>query len=163
MRQSATVPADARPGPAALQIVTITVDGQAFGIPVLSVRDVLMEARLNRIPLAPHEVAGSLNLRGRIVVAIDMRRRLECTPRASVKPDMCVIVESGEELYALLVDEVGEVLTIDAGRIESSPPALSEAWRRFTGGLYQTEDSLVLILNVDGVIHASGDVPAQAA
>ncbi|MDP3209028.1 MAG: chemotaxis protein CheW, partial [Rhodoglobus sp.] len=88
-------------------LVSIRVGAQTFGVPVLSVQDVISETPINRVPLAPPEVAGSLNLRGRIVTAVDMRRRLGMAPRAPDERSMSVIVEHSGELYALVVDDVG--------------------------------------------------------
>src|SRR5271165_3855095 len=93
--------------------VTMFIEGQMFGIPVLMVQDVLGPQKITRIPLAPPEVAGSLNLRGRIVTAIDVRMRLQLPQRA---PDagagMSVVVDMKGELYSLKVDQVGEVLSL---------------------------------------------------
>jgi purine-binding chemotaxis protein CheW len=89
-------------------LVTLTVGDQLCGVPVLAVRDILGEQVITRIPLAPPEIAGSLNLRGRIVTAIDLRRRLRLPPAAPGQPRMSVVAEQGGELYALLVDQVSE-------------------------------------------------------
>src|SRR3954464_7365242 len=84
------------------QYVSIVIDGQMFGIPVLIVHDVLGPQRITRIPLAPPEVAGSLNLRGRIVTAIDVRTRLGLEPRPAENPGMSVVVEHANESYSLM-------------------------------------------------------------
>src|SRR3546814_14258083 len=90
------------------QFVSITIGKQSFGIPVLLVHDVLGPQRITRIPLAPKEVAGSLNLRGRIVTAIQVRRRLGLDPLPADAETMSVVVEHQGELYSLIVDGVGE-------------------------------------------------------
>ena len=95
--------------------VSIFIAGQMFGIPVLQVQDVLGPQRITRIPLAPPEVAGSLNLRGRIVTAIDVRTRLKLPKNAEGKESMSVVVDQGGEQYSLLVDNVGEVLSLTSG------------------------------------------------
>src|SRR5271166_3271679 len=94
--------------------VTLTVADQLCGVPALAVRDILGQHAITRIPLAPAEVAGSLNLRGRIVTAIDLRRRLRLPPSPTGQPRMSVVVEQGRELYALLVDQVCEVMSLQA-------------------------------------------------
>src|SRR5688572_3433820 len=96
------------------EFVSMTVAGQLFGIPVLTVQDVLGEQRITRVPLALPEVAGTLNLRGRIVTAIDMRRRLGLEARPPEITGMNVVVDRAGELYSLIVDSVGEVLSLDA-------------------------------------------------
>src|SRR5580700_9947674 len=98
--------------------VTLTVADELCGVPVLAVRDILGEQVITRIPLAPPEIAGSLNLRGRIVTAIDLRRRLRLPPAAPDQPRMSVVAEQGGELYALLVDQVSEVLSLNASQFE---------------------------------------------
>ncbi|MEA2788322.1 MAG: purine-binding chemotaxis protein CheW, partial [Acetobacteraceae bacterium] len=109
-------------------LVTLTVGDQLCGIPVLAVRDILGEQIITRIPLAPPEIAGSLNLRGRIVTAIDLRRRLRLPPAARGQARMSVVAEQGGELYALLVDQVSEVLSLDATLFERNPPTLEKSW-----------------------------------
>src|SRR6202035_5301301 len=107
-------------------LVTLTVGEQLCGVPVLGVRDILGEQVITRIPLAPPEVAGSLNLRGRIVTAIDLRQRLGLPPAPAGTKRMSVVAEQGGELYALLVDQVSEVMRVTAGAFERNPPTLPE-------------------------------------
>ena len=92
------------------EYVTAVIGGQLFGLPISRVQDVFMPERLTRVPLSPGEIAGVLNLRGRIVTAIDMRRRLGLPPRADDKPSMAVGIELKGESYGLLIDSVGELL-----------------------------------------------------
>src|SRR5689334_21135697 len=98
--------------------VSIVIGDQLFGIPVLQVQDVLGPQRITRIPLAPPEVAGSLNLRGRIVTAIDIRTRLGLPELADGKKRMSIVVDLGGELYSLMVDSVGEVLSLTEAGFE---------------------------------------------
>ena len=88
---------------------------------MLAVRDVLGEQTITRIPLAPPEIAGSLNLRGRIVTAIDLRRRLRLPPPPPGAARMSVVAEQGGELYALLVDQVAEVMSLPAIGLRTQP------------------------------------------
>ena len=87
-------------GPESSDFVTMFVAGQMFGIPVLQVQDVLGEQKITRVPLAPKEVAGSLNLRGRIVTAFDVRTRLGLPPRDKSATNMSVVVDHGGEFYS---------------------------------------------------------------
>lgn len=132
--------------------VTMTVDGQLFGIPVLQVQDVLGPQRIARIPLAPPEVAGFLNLRGRIVTAIDVRVRLGLVPRPSDKEGMNVVFELHGELYSLLVDKVGEVMTLSSANYEKNPPTLNAAWQNLSVGVYRLEGNLLIVLDVAKVL-----------
>lgn len=128
--------------------VTLTVAEQLCGIPVLGVRDVLGEQTITRIPLASREIAGSLNLRGRIVTAIDLRRRLGLPDAPSGTPPMSVVAEQGGELYALLVDQVSEVMTLPLSSFEANPPTLPPHWSEFSAGIYRLQDRLLVVLDV---------------
>jgi purine-binding chemotaxis protein CheW len=128
--------------------VTLTVAGQLCGIPVLGVRDILAEQPITRIPLAPPDIAGSLNLRGRIVTAIDLRRRLNLPAPEGDKKRMSVVAEQGGELYALQVDQVSEVMSLDAKLFERNPPTLDRNWALFSDGIYRLDGRLLVILNV---------------
>ncbi|BCW87594.1 Chemotaxis protein CheW [Alphaproteobacteria bacterium SO-S41] len=138
--------------------LTVFVGTQTFGLPVLRVRDVIASPRINHVPLAPREVAGSLNLRGRIVTAIDMRTRLGLPPREGNAPVMCAIVDVGEgiaaEFYALLVDEVGDVLSLGAERFEKNPVTLAPDWQTLCTGLFRLDAGLMLALDIDTVVMA---------
>lgn len=147
------VPAGKRPGtelaaPETQDYVTMYIEGQMFGIPVLTVQDVLGPQKITRIPLAPREVAGSLNLRGRIVTAVDVRLRLGLPNNSAENKGMSVVVDQGGELYSLLVDQVGEVLSLPAVKFERNPPTLDPMWREFSAGIYRLEDKLLVVLDV---------------
>ena len=134
------------------QYVSIVIAGQSFGIPVLIVHDVLGPQRITRIPLAPPEVAGSLNLRGRIVTAIDVRLCLGLEKRPAEQPGMSVVVEHGGEFYSLIVDNVGEVLTLSAASLERNPATLDPRWREISNGIFRLEDQLLVILDADRLL-----------
>ncbi len=133
------------------EFVTATLGGQLFGVPVLSVHDILSPHALTSVPLAPPEVAGALNLRGRIVTAIDLRVRLAMTP-ANRETSMGIVVEHRGEPYSLLIDEVGEVLSVDAEAFEHNPPTLDSCWREVASGVYRLEGRLLVVLDVDRLL-----------
>ena len=139
----------AAPDEAATMVLTLTVAGQLCGVPVLMVRDVLGLQAITRIPLAPAEVAGSLNLRGRIVTAIDLRTRLGLPPREAGQPAMSVVVEVSGELYSLLADQVGEVLSPDPAERSANPATLDENWRGFSLGVHRLGESLLILVDVE--------------
>lgn len=134
------------------EFVTVMVGGQLFGIPVLSVQDVLGPQKITRIPLAPPEVAGALNLRGRIVTAIDVRRRLGLPPRAEGETGMSVVVDHKGEPYSLLFDSVGEVLALPADAFERNPATLNPRWREVSAGIYRLEGRLLVVLEVERLL-----------
>jgi purine-binding chemotaxis protein CheW len=143
----------------AREFVTIYVGSQLCGIPVRKVRDVLGPQKITRVPLAPAEVAGLLNLRGRIVTAVDLRRRLGLEPRPAEDKGMSVVVEQRGELYSLMVDSVGEVLNLPAASFERNPATLDPLWRRFSEGVYRLDAGLLVVLNGDSLL----DYAAKAA
>lgn len=131
--------------------VTVVVDGQTFGIPVLTVRDILKSQPITPVPLAPAEVAGSLNLRGRVVTAIDVRVKLGLEKRTEGTP-MNVVVASGGELYSLIVDKVGDVRNLPEEKFERNPATLDERWRSVSQGIYRLQDELLIVFNVDNFL-----------
>ena len=136
----------------ASDFVTMTVADQLFGIPVLAVQDVLGPQRITRIPLAPREVAGALNLRGRIVTAIDVRSRLNLPTRNADSPGMSVVVDHKGELYSLIVDAVGEVMSLPADAYERNPTTLDPRWREVSSGVHRLEGRLLVTLDVDRLL-----------
>ncbi|KAA2214808.1 chemotaxis protein CheW [Teichococcus oryzae] len=149
----------ARPGTAlmsdsaAQMYLTLTVAGQLCGVPVLAVRDIMAAPSITRVPLAPPEVAGSLNLRGRIVTAIDLRRRLGLPMReAGAPPPMSVVVEQGGELYSLLSDAVGEVVPLKSEGFAGNPPTLDTVWRDISHGVHRQDGQLLIVLDVDRIL-----------
>jgi purine-binding chemotaxis protein CheW len=128
--------------------VTLTVADQLCGVPVLGVRDILGEQLITRIPLAPPEIAGGLNLRGRIVTAVDLRRRLNLPAAPAGQKRMSVVAEQGGELYALLVDQVSEVMSLRASAFERNPPTMEPSWAEFSSGIYRLDDRLLVVLDV---------------
>ncbi len=143
-----------------LEYVTMTIGGQWFGIPVLSVQDVLGPQQIAMIPLAPSEVAGSLNLRGRIVTAIDPRVRLGLPDREEGATVMSVVVEHIGELYSLLIDQVGEVLKLPTSRFEQNPASLDQRWRDLSSGIYRLDDRLLIVIDIDRLLNFNDSIAA---
>lgn len=137
------------------QYVTMTIAGQLFGIPVLSVQDVLGPQKITRVPLSPPEVAGSLNLRGRVVTALNMRKRLSLPENEEGSDSMSIVVEHGGELYSLIIDEVGEVLSLNNSIYERNPGTLDPRWREVAAGVYRLDKELMVVLDVNRVLDIS--------
>ena len=131
--------------------VTFIIADQLFGIPVLKVQDVLATHNITRIPLAPPEIAGSLNLRGRIVTAMDVRLRLGLPPRAK-DANMSIVAEHEGELYSLMVDSVGEVLALKGSDWERNPPTLDPKFRDYSMGIFRLDDKLLVVLDVNKLL-----------
>jgi purine-binding chemotaxis protein CheW len=135
-----------------VEYVTATVGGQLFGLPISRVQDVFAPDRLTRVPLAPPEIAGLLNLRGRIVTAIDLRRRLGLDAPAGELPRMAIGVESKGESYGLLIDVIGEVLKLPISSREDNPVNLDPGLARVSAGVHRLDGKLLVVLDVDRVL-----------
>jgi len=137
---------------AEIEFVTVWIGGQLFGLPIARVHDVFMVERLTRVPLAPPEIAGILNLRGRVVTTIDMRRRLDLPTRDEGRNTMAVGIEHRGESYGLLIDSVGEVLKIPAANRDPNPVNLDPRWSRVADGVVQLDGRLMVVLEVERVL-----------
>jgi purine-binding chemotaxis protein CheW len=134
------------------EYVTAMIGGQLFGLPILRVQDVFMPERLTRVPLAPPEIAGVLNLRGRIVTLVDMRCRLGLGQREDDGSPMAIGVESRAESYGLLIDSVGEVLKLDDAKREPNPINLDPRLARVSAGIHRLDGQLLIVVDVDRVL-----------
>ena len=128
--------------------VTMYIGNQIFGIPILQIQDVLGPHSIARIPLAPNSVAGFLNLRGRIVTALDLRGLLEKKRFENPDEQFSVVVEHGNDLYSLLVDEIGKVVSLAKKDFQHSPLTLEPHIRDITTGVYPVEGNLIVILDI---------------
>jgi purine-binding chemotaxis protein CheW len=140
------------------EYVTFKIDNQLFGISVLQVQDILKPDVIAFVPLAPPEVRGSINLRGRIVTVIDVRVRLGLTPTDPEKDSMGVTVENQNELYTLLVDEIGEVLNLDPANMDKVPGTMDLVWREFADAIFQLEGQLMIVLDVGRLLRNRDDL-----
>lgn len=140
------------------EYVTAMVGGELFGLPIGRVQDVFVPDRLTRVPLAPPEIAGILNLRGRIVTLVDLCHRLGLERRS--ESVMAIGVELKGESYGLMIDQVGEVMSLDAADFERNPVNLDPKLAAVSSGIYRLEDQLLLVLDVDRLLDIT---PAAAA
>ena len=136
------------------EFLTMFVAGQLLGIPVLQVQDVLGEQKVTKVPLAPKEVAGSLNLRGRVVTALILRRKLGMPEMPAGMKTMYIVVEHKAELYSLIVDTVGEVLSLPDKDFENMPATLESSWRALALGIYRLKEQLLVILDVPAMLES---------
>ena len=134
------------------QLCTFFLGELFFGIEVSKVQEIIRYQEMTRVPLAPPEVGGLINLRGQIVTAIDLRRRLELGDRASGKLPLNVIVRTSEETVSLLVDEIGDVLEVGSNNFETPPETLRGRVRELIRGAYKLKDRLLLLLDVEKVV-----------
>lgn len=138
------------------QFCTFIVNGLFLGVEVLKVQEVIRYQEMTRVPLAPAMVQGLINLRGQIVTAIDLRRRLELPPRAGEDLPMNVVVRSDDGAVSLLVDEIGDVVEISDDIYERPPETLTGVARELIQGVYKLKDRLLLILDTEKSVCVSG-------
>ena len=138
------------------EFVTMRVGGQLLGISVLAVQDVLRDQAVANVPLSPPVVAGLLNIRGRIVTAVDMRQRLGLDAQEDGAETMNVVVEYRSELYSLVVDSVGDVYNLPMEEFERSPANLESSWREVAAGVFKMDGELLVILDVENVLGTLG-------
>jgi purine-binding chemotaxis protein CheW len=134
------------------EYVTAVIGGQLFGLPISRVQDVFMPERLTRVPLSSAEIAGVLNLRGRIVTVVDMRARLGLPKADDGKPPMAVGVDLRGESYGLLIDQIGEVLRLADDSREENPVNLDPRMTKLAGGVHRLDGQLMVVLDVDRVL-----------
>ncbi|MEM6616490.1 MAG: chemotaxis protein CheW [Pseudomonadota bacterium] len=137
---------------ATVEYVTVNIGDQLFGIPIERAHDVFMPESITIVPMSAPEIAGVLNLRGRIVTAIDMRRRLELPPAGEDGARMAVGIEYKGEFFGLIIDSVGEVLRLPETDLEQNPMNLDPRWVKVSGGVYRLEGALMIVLDVDRVL-----------
>jgi purine-binding chemotaxis protein CheW len=146
-----------------LQFATFSVGQLFFGIDVLQVQEVLQYQPMTPVPLAPSVIEGLINLRGQIVTAVDMRRRLGLNDRSGDQMPMNVVVRAGEGAVSLLVDEIGDVVEVSSDTFELPPDNVDPATRRMLRGVYKLKDRLLLILDMERTIDiATAKLPSRS-
>jgi purine-binding chemotaxis protein CheW len=124
-------------------------------VDVLKVQEIIRYQEMTRVPLAPPVVRGLINLRGQIVTAIDLRRRLDIKDRPAEELPVNVVVRTDDGAVSLLVDEIGDVLTVDVNAFERPPETLRGAGRDLIRGAYKLADHLLLILDTERAVHVT--------
>ncbi len=133
----------------ARQFCTFSLDGLLFGVDVATVQEVIRYQEMTEVPLAHRVVRGLINLRGQLVTALDLRRRLGLTERCENERPMNVVVRTEDGAVAFLVDAIGDVVTVEPDRWEPAPTTLAVSTRALIPGAYKLDDRLLLLLDVD--------------
>lgn len=131
---------------------TFFVDGLYLGVEVHRVQEVLRAQPTTRAPLADAVVRGLMNLRGQIVTALDLRRRLGLAPALEERESMNVILRTSDGPVSLLVDQIGDVLQLDEQTFELPPETLQGASRELIRGAHKLTQQLLLVLDIDAVL-----------
>ncbi len=143
------------------EYITLKIGGQLFGAPVSDIHDVFAPTSITPVPLAPKEIAGVLNLRGRIVTAVDSRARLGLGPRDPDSSIMSIHIEMKGESFGLIIDEVGEVLRLDDKDREDVPANLDPVWAQIAAGIYRLEKELLVILEIEKILSFAMETEAD--
>lgn len=136
------------------QYCTFLLNGHYFGIEVMKVQEVIRYQEMTRVPLAPAVVRGLINLRGQIVTAIDLRRRLDLPDRPAGEAPVNVVVRTDDGAVSLLVDAIGEVVQVPEKAFERPPETLRGAARELIRGAYKLDGRLLLALDLDRLLDA---------
>jgi len=145
------------------QFSTFLVDQLLFGVEVEKVQEVIRYQEMTRVPLAPPVVKGLINLRGQIVTAVDLRRRLGLRERAATDLPMNVVVRQDDGAVSLLVDEIGDVLEVEEESFELPPETLDGKARELIRGVYKLNDRLMHVLNTQAAVSVAGERKEKAA
>ena len=130
------------------EFVTFRLADQWLGIPVTLVQEVLVPQRIARVPLAQDAIAGFLNLRGQIVTSLDLRTTMRLPAREPDAEYMNVVVRHDGELFAFMVDDVGDVVTVDHEAVEATPATIDERWRSASAGIVRRDHDLLVVMKV---------------
>jgi purine-binding chemotaxis protein CheW len=144
------------------QFCTFYLDTLLFGVELKTVQEVIRSLEVTQVPLAPQVVSGLINLRGQIVTAVDLRRRLEMEPRPAGVPAMNVVVRSEDGAVSLLVDEIGDVVEVDDSTFERPPETLRGEVRLIITGVHKLNDRLMLVLDTAKASDMTADAVVTA-
>jgi purine-binding chemotaxis protein CheW len=142
------------------EYVTAIIGGQLFGLPISRVQDVFMPDRMTQVPLSSSDIAGILNLRGRIVTVIDMRRRLGLLQEKNDRPPMAIGIECRGESYGLLIDDIGEVMRLADSMREDNPVNLDARLAQVSRGVIRLDSQLLVVLDIERVLQVSAQIKA---
>ena len=145
-----------------LQVVSFHVGEEEFGLDILRVQEIIRVQRLTRVPNSPEFVDGVINLRGKVIPVVDLRKRfgLEVTDQGN--QTRIVVVEVKGTVLGFIVDSVSEVLRIPAETVEP-PPRLGKVEREYVMGVGKLDNRLLILLDVDRLLGESGETQAASA
>lgn len=135
------------------QYCTFRLGGHLFGVPVETVQEVLREQNLTKVPMAPREVSGLINLRGQIVITVDLRERMGLPAREQGEETTNVVVRTGDDtVTSLLVDRIGDVLEPDLDRFEAPPDTVPSRLRELVTRVCKLDKELMLVLDTEKAV-----------
>jgi purine-binding chemotaxis protein CheW len=145
------------------QFCTFFLKDQFLGVPVSKVQEVIRYQEMTRVPLVPAVIRGLINLRGQIVMAVDLRRRFGMEDRPDSQLPMNVVVRTDDGAMSFLVDEIGDVLEVDEECFERTPETLQGETRELVRGVYKLQERLLLVLDTERAMESAGAAVGQAS
>jgi purine-binding chemotaxis protein CheW len=140
-----------------MQYCTFYVNNRHFGIPMMEVQEVIRQQTLTPVPLAPNLVRGLMNLRGNLVVSIDMRRRLAMPPAEDEATSIQIITKGPSGLVGLMVDQVGEVESLDSAHAEAPPGTAPQHIRELMKFVFPLEGGLLTVLDGERILEMESE------
>ncbi|MFU2210246.1 chemotaxis protein CheW [Desulfovibrio sp. JY] len=135
-----------------LQLVTFSIGEEEFGVDILSVQEIIRMMDITKVPRAPDFVEGVINLRGKVIPIIDLRRRFGLSTRDHDKHTRIIVIEINNMIVGFVVDSVSEVLRIPASTVEPPPPVVSGLESEYISGVGKLEDRLLILLDLDKLL-----------
>ena len=142
-----------------LQLVTFRIGEEEFGVDILAVQEIIRLMQITPVPRAPVDIAGVINLRGKVIPIIDLRRRFGLAPRGHDKNTRIIVIEINNIIVGFVVDAVSEVLRIPASTVEPPPPVVAGVESDYVSGVGKLQDRLLIMLDLDRLL-SSEDMEA---
>lgn len=135
-----------------LQLVTFSIGEEEFGVDILKVQEIIRTMEITKVPRAPDFVEGVINLRGKVIPIIDLRKRFGLPTRDHDKHTRIIVIEINNMIVGFVVDSVSEVLRIPASTVEPPPPVVSGLESEYISGVGKLEDRLLILLDLNRLL-----------
>lgn len=135
-----------------MQLVTFSIGEEEFGVDILKVQEIIRMMEITKVPRAPEFVEGVINLRGKVIPIIDLRRRFGLSSRGHDKHTRIIVIEINNMIVGFVVDSVSEVLRIPSSTVEPPPPVVSGLESEYISGVGKLEDRLLILLDLDRLL-----------
>lgn len=144
-----------------IQLVTFSIGVEEFGVDILKVQEIIRTMEITKVPRAQDFVEGVINLRGKVIPIIDLRRRFGLTSKEYDKETRIIVIEINDMIVGFVVDSVSEVLRIPAGTVEPPPPVVAGLDSDYISGVGKLHDRLLILLDLDKLL-SGADLEALA-
>ena len=135
-----------------LQLVSFKIGSEEFALDILKIQEIIRTVEVTKVPRAPHFVEGVINLRGKVIPIIDLRKRFGLPSIETTKNTRIVVVDIDNKVVGLVVDGVSEVLRLPASTIEPPPPMLAGIDSDYISGVGKLDDRLLILLEISKVL-----------